>query len=156
MDVPDCPAIPMYSSFPTCWIGLTFGLQSCCQRDLWLICFRKLRFVPQVSTGWLAGHASEKIVALLDIARSYDQLSISIRIPFTRIHRAIGPKVGTLNWRAILHETKCCRIDRVVSCPDHRVEHAVWSRGSDSEIIRLQQRYCQLSVSGKSVSGPDL
>ena len=57
-----------------------------------------------------------------------------------------------------------------LSCPDHRVQHAVWSQlrfltcleicsgvaRSDSEIIQLQpqQRYCQWSVWGKSVPGP--
>ena len=139
MDVPDCPALPIYSSFPTCWVGLTFGLQSCCQRDLWLICFRKLRFCS-ASLYWLACRSRTR--ENCSIAWHRKKLRSVVNIyPVSPV--SIGPKVGILNWRAILHETKCCRIDRVMSCPDHRVEHAVWSRGSDSEII-LQQRYCQL------------
>ena len=116
MDVPDCPALPIYSSFPTCWVGLTFGLQSCCQRDLWLICFRKLRFCS-ASLYWLACRSRTR--ENCSIAWHRKKLWSVVNIyPVSPV--SIGPKVGILNWRAILHETKCCRIDRVMSCPDHR------------------------------------
>ena len=116
MDVPDCPALPIYSSFPTCWVGLTFGLQSCCQRDLWLICFRKLRFCS-ASLYWLACRSRTRENCSIAWHRKKPWSVVNI-YPVSPV--SIGPKVGILNWRAILHETKCCRIDRVMSCPDHR------------------------------------